>query len=53
MYSTAALPTPSVGAGLSRYLTEIKKFPILTPEDEFAFAKRWREHGDRDAAYRL
>jgi RNA polymerase sigma-32 factor len=53
MYSTAALPTPSVGAGLSRYLTEIKKFPILTPEDEFGFAKRWREHGDRDAAYRL
>ena len=53
MYPTAALPAPSVEAGLSRYLNEIKKFPLLTPEDEFAFAKRWREHGDRDAAYRL
>ncbi|MBR1216231.1 RNA polymerase sigma factor RpoH [Bradyrhizobium sp. JYMT SZCCT0180] len=53
MYPTAALPIPSVGAGLSRYLTEIKKFPILTPEEEFTYAKRWREHGDRDAAYCL
>ena len=53
MYTSAALPTPSVGAGLSRYLTEIKKFPVLTPEEEFTYAKRWRDHGDRDAAYRL
>src|SRR3954466_2449233 len=53
MYPTAALPTPSVGAGLSRYLTEIKKFPLLTPEEEFTYAKRLRDHGDRDAAYRL
>jgi RNA polymerase sigma-32 factor len=53
MYATAALPIPAVEAGLSRYLNEIKKFPLLTPEDEFALAKRWREQGDRDAAYRL
>ena len=53
MHPSAALPTPSVGAGLSRYLTEIKKFPLLTPEEEFTYAKRWRDHGDRDAAYRL
>jgi RNA polymerase sigma-32 factor len=53
MYPTAVLPTPSVGPGLSRYLTEIKNFPILTPEEEFSYARRWREHGDRDAAYRL
>jgi len=53
MYPSAPLPTPSVGAGLSRYLTEIKKFPLLTPEEEFTYAKRWRDHGDRDAAYRL
>src|ERR1043165_5709214 len=53
MYPTAAFPSPTVGAGLSRYLTEIKKFPVLTPQDELAYAKRWREHGDRDAAYHL
>jgi RNA polymerase sigma-32 factor len=53
MYPTAALPIPSVESGLSRYLTEIKKFPLLAPEEEFTYAKRWREHGDRDAAYRL
>jgi RNA polymerase sigma-32 factor len=53
MYPTAALPIPAVEAGLSRYLNEIKKFPLLTAEDEFALAKRWREQGDRDAAYRL
>jgi RNA polymerase sigma-32 factor len=53
MYPTAALPTPSVEAGLSRYLTEIKKFPVLTPDEELACAKRWRECGDRNAAYRL
>ena len=53
MYPSAAVPIPSVGAGLSRYLTEIKKFPLLTPEEEFTYAKRWRDQGDRDAAYRL
>jgi RNA polymerase sigma-32 factor len=53
MYPTAALSMPSVGAGLSRYLTEIKKFPVLKAEEEFTYAKRWREQGDRDAAYRL
>jgi RNA polymerase sigma-32 factor len=53
MYPTAAFPSPTVGAGLSRYLTEIKKYPVLTPQDELAYAKRWREHGDRDAAYHL
>ena len=53
MYPTAALPRPSVEAGMSRYLTEIKKFPVLTPDEELAYAKRWRESGDRNAAYRL
>jgi len=53
MQLTAALPIPSVEAGLSRYLDEIKKFPLLTLEEEVAYAKRWRERGDRDAAYHL
>jgi RNA polymerase sigma-32 factor len=49
----SALAAPSVDAGLSRYLAEIRKFPILTPEEELAYAKRWREHRDRDAAFQL
>src|SRR4051812_27050097 len=40
-------------AGLAHYLTEIRKFPILRPDQESAYAKRWRDHGDRDAAYCL
>src|SRR5258707_3692673 len=40
-------------AGLNRYLAEIKKFPILSPEEEFMLAKRWREHGDTEAAAKL
>ena len=45
--------TLSIDAGLSRYLTEISKFPLLTPEEEFDLATRWREQRDRTAAYRL
>ena len=46
---------PSVGAhgGLTRYLEEIRQFPMLEPQEEYMLAKRWREHGDRDAAHRL
>jgi RNA polymerase sigma-32 factor len=44
---------PSLGTGLAQYFTEIRKFPILTQEEETAYARRWRHHGDRDAAYRL
>jgi RNA polymerase sigma-32 factor len=44
---------PSIGASLSQYLTQIRKFPILTQEEETAFARQWRDHGDREAAYRL
>jgi len=40
-------------AGLSRYLTEIRKFPLLSAEDEYMFAKRWKEHEDPEAARRL
>lgn len=53
MQMTAALPILSGEAGLSRYLDEIKKFPLLTLEEEVAYAKRWREREDRDAAYHL
>ena len=53
MPNIAAIPAPSVDAGLSRYLAEIRKYPILDPEDELACAKRWREHRDREAAFRL
>jgi len=50
---TAKLPTLSSEASLSRYLDEIRKFPMLEPGEEFMLAKRWREHGDPEAAHRL
>jgi len=53
MYQTVSQPLPSFGAGLTHYLAEIRKFPILTQEEETTFARRWRDHGDREAAYRL
>ena len=55
MAQAKALSIPAAGgeAGLNRYLTEIKKFPILAPEEEFMLAKRWKEHGDTDAAAQL
>jgi RNA polymerase sigma-32 factor len=45
--------TLSIDAGLSRYLTEVSKFPLLTSQEEFDLAIRWREQRDRNAAYRL
>ncbi len=49
----AALPMIAGEAGLSRYLNEIRKFPMLQPEQEYMLAKRWREHEDPDAAHQL
>ena len=49
----AALPMISGESGLSRYLAEIKRFPMLEPQEEYMLAKSWREHGDRDAAHKL
>jgi RNA polymerase sigma-32 factor len=49
----ATIPATGGEAGLNRYLAEIKKFPILTPEEEYMLAKRWTEHQDTDAAAKL
>src|ERR1700710_1473035 len=53
MARTATLPVLNGESGLSRYLEEIRRFPMLEPQEEYMFAKSWREHGDRDAAHRL
>jgi RNA polymerase sigma-32 factor len=53
MAHAASLPILSAEAGLSRYLDEIRKFPMLQPQEEYMLAKRWREHGDSPAAHRL
>ena len=46
------LPTPSVG-GLSLYLTQIKKFPMLDAEEEYMLAKNWKENGNLKSAHKL
>jgi RNA polymerase sigma-32 factor len=51
--NVVSIPASGGEAGLNRYLSEIKKFPILAPEEEYMLAKRWREHGDTDAAAKL
>ena len=53
MARATALPILSAESGLSRYLEEIRRFPMLEPQEEYMLAKSWREHGDRDAAHRL
>ena len=47
------LPTIASDGNLSRYLQEIRKFPMLEASEEFMLAKRWREHGDSEAAHTL
>ncbi|MGH7088159.1 MAG: RNA polymerase sigma factor RpoH [Stellaceae bacterium] len=51
--TTHALPTLASEGNLARYLAEIRKFPMLGAEEEYMLAKRWREHGDPDAAHKL
>jgi RNA polymerase sigma-32 factor len=51
--ASAALPMLSSEGGLARYLDEIKRFPMLEPQQEYMLAKSWREHGDREAAHKL
>ena len=49
----ATIPALGSEAGLNRYLAEIKKFPLLKPEQEYMLAKRFQEHGDTEAAAQL
>jgi RNA polymerase sigma-32 factor len=53
MARAATLPIFKTESGLSHYLDEIRRFPMLEPQEEYMLAKSWREHGDRDAAHRL
>jgi RNA polymerase sigma-32 factor len=53
MAHAASLPVLTAEGGLSRYLEEIRRFPMLEPQEEYMLAKSWREHGDRTAAHRL
>jgi RNA polymerase sigma-32 factor len=53
MARSTAMPIVTAEGGLSRYLEEIRRFPMLEPQEEYMLAKSWREHGDRDAAHKL
>ncbi len=53
MAPTATLPSLTAKPGLTHYLEEIRRFPMLERQEEYRLAKRWREHGDRDAAHKL
>ncbi|MBN8963919.1 MAG: RNA polymerase sigma factor RpoH [Rhizobiales bacterium] len=53
MARSAALPIVTAEGGLTRYLEEIRRFPMLEPQQEYMLAKRWKEHGDRNAAHQL
>ncbi len=53
MARAAAWPILTAESGLTHYLEEIRRFPMLDRHEEFMLAKRWREHGDGDAAHKL
>ncbi len=53
MARTAALPALKAESGLAHYLEEIRRFPMLEPQEEYMLARSWREHGDREAAHKL
>src|SRR6202051_4228089 len=53
MARTATLPILTAGPGLTHYFEEIRRIPMLERQEEYMLAKRWREHGDRDAAHKL
>jgi RNA polymerase sigma-32 factor len=53
MSTYANLPAPSPEQGLNRYMQEIRKFPLLEPEQEYMLAKSWVDHQDTSAAHQL
>ncbi len=53
MSNYANLPAPTPEGGMSRYLQEIRKFPMLDPEEEYMLAKRWVEEQDTQAAHKM
>src|SRR5207245_6512479 len=53
MARKTALPILTAEPGLTHYLEEIRRFPMLERQEEYMLAKRWREHGDRDAAHTI
>jgi RNA polymerase sigma-32 factor len=53
MARNGALPILTAEPDLTHYLGEIRRFPMLERQEEYLLAKRWREHGDRDAAHKL
>jgi RNA polymerase sigma-32 factor len=53
MSDYARLPAPSPEQGMNRYLQEIRRFPMLEPEQEYMLAKRWVDHQDTGAAHQL
>jgi RNA polymerase sigma-32 factor len=53
MARSSAMPALNAESGLSHYLEEIRRFPMLEPQQEYMLARSWREHGDREAAHKL
>ena len=53
MANYTSLPAPSPEQGMNRYLQEIRKFPLLEPEQEYMLAKAWVDHEDSEAAHKL
>jgi RNA polymerase sigma-32 factor len=53
MARSAAMPALKAESGLSHFLEEIRRFPMLEPQQEYMLARSWREHGDREAAHKL
>ena len=49
----SSVPTLSADGNLQRYLSEIRKFPMLAADEEYMLAKRWKEHEDSEAAHQL
>ena len=53
MARTAALPILTAESGLTHYFEELRRLPMLERQEEYMLAKRWREHGDHQAAHKL